>query len=64
MFSIHGMTLVLQVQRGLPDDVERGFQELLVDQRYEVEVHLRLALCHLVEQRPRNLQHTALRPNR
>ena len=36
---IHGMALVLQVPRHLPHAVERGVQELLVDQQHEVEVH-------------------------
>lgn len=49
-FLVHGMALVLQVPRHLPDNVERGIQELLVDQQHEVEVHRRFALRRVIEQ--------------
>jgi hypothetical protein len=46
---VHGMTLVLQAPRHLPNAVERGVQELLVDQQHEIEVHRRLALRRVIE---------------
>lgn len=41
---IHGVALILQMPGHLPDAVERGFQELPVDQPHERQVHLGLAL--------------------
>lgn len=56
------MALVLQVPSHLPDTIERGFQELPIDQLHQRQVHLGLALRRVVERRLRDRQQAALRP--
>jgi len=58
---VHGMTLVLQVPCHLPDAVERGVQELLVDQQHQVEEHRGLALRRVMQRRPRDREKAAQR---
>jgi hypothetical protein len=46
---VHLKALVLQVPGYLPDAVEQGFQELLVDHLHQRQVRLGLALWRVVE---------------
>ena len=47
-FLVRGMALALQVPGYLLNALDRGFQELLVNQQREVEVYRRLALRRVV----------------
>ena len=61
---VHAVPLVLQMPSHLPDPVEGGVEELLVDKLHQAEVLLRLSDRFMIEGRARDRQQAALRTDR